>query len=240
MTTAKKTGFSKNKTESLIGLKIEKIKHYYNNYFFEHFNLLKNQPSYRKWMKAEEKKLLKLVPKNAKVLEIGAGFGRIIDLLNNNKRKIMGIDLCNITYLKKKYYNNPNIKILRMNAEKLKFRQNTFDICTIMSNTLGLFLIPSKVLKECYRVTKPDGRIIISLYESNSNYVIKERMKFFTKAGYKVKLDNNQLKVNNKGVSAYYFTKTELKNIFKENRLKFIYYPLTRLGCLWVSKKMAR
>ncbi len=87
------------------GISSSKIAGYYN-YSTDILNSSKLTPSYKKWLKKEEEFLRKTIPKNSKILEIGAGTGRIIDALNNRKRQITGIDIANIPFLKKKYAKN--------------------------------------------------------------------------------------------------------------------------------------
>ncbi len=212
----------------------KKIVNYYNKPS-DILNAKKITKSYTSWLKAEEKKLNNLIPKTAKVLEIGAGTGRIIESLDNKLRKIFGIDITNIFYLKNKFKNNKNVKIFKMDAENLKFQDNSFDFCVIMYNTLGLMQHPEKVLQECKRVTKNNGFIILSTYEIDKKYTLNERIKCFSKLGHEVKNYELQLEISN-GVASHYFTKKELLELFKKVKLNFICSPLTKLGCMWLSK----
>ncbi len=54
-----------------------------------------------------------------------------------------------------------------MDAHKLIFRNNSFDFCLIMYNTLGLMHDPLKVLRACKKVVGKGGKIIISTYTMN-------------------------------------------------------------------------
>ena len=123
-----------------------------------------------------------------------------------------------------------------MDAHKLFFKDASFDVCLIMYNTLGLMHNPLKVLKECKRVTRKGGQIIISTYTMDEKYALKERIKCFTKIGHKViKMHGLDFEIND-GVASHYFKKSELKNLFKNAKLKPIYHPLTELGCFWIVK----
>lgn len=156
-------------------------------------------------------------------------------MLDNGKRRIVGINIADISNLNSKYQNNPNVEIISMDTKKLKFEKGSFDICTIMSNTIGLFKDPSKILNECRRITKPQGKIIISTYEKDAEYVLNERKEYFIKTGHEIKIKGFQIKIKD-GVCVCYFTFDKLEEIFKKSRLEFKYYPLTRLGCLWVAE----
>lgn len=190
--------------------------------------------SYKKYLQAEEKFLKKTIPEKARVLEIGAGDGRIIDSLNNGKRKITGIEIANLSFLKNKYKGNKNIKINKMDAHKLLFKNKSFDVCIIMYNSLGLMNNPLKVLKECKRVVNKKGQIILSTYTIDAEYALKERIKCFRKIAHKItKRDGFDFEVDH-GIASHYFTIKELKTIFKKANVKPVYQPLSKLGCVWI------
>ena len=123
-----------------------------------------------------------------------------------------------------------------MDAHKLIFEDKFFDVCLIMYNTLGLMHNPLKILKECKRITRKGGIIVISTYAMDENYTLKERLKCFIKIGHKIiKMHGLDFEIDN-GVASHYFTKNELKDLFKDAKLKPIYHSLTKLGCVWILK----
>ncbi len=192
--------------------------------------------SYKEWLKSEEKFLRKIIPEKARILEIGAGNGRIIDVINNGKREVIGIEIANLPFLKKRYKSDKNVQILKMDAHKLLFKENLFDVCLIMYNTLGLMHDPLDVLKECKRITRKGGKIIVSTYSMDTEYVLKERIACFTKIGHKVvKIHGMDFEIEN-GVTSHYFLKDELKNLFNGVNLKPSYHPISKLGCIWIAK----
>jgi len=223
----------------MVSIKLSKSKiiDYYNNSgkIIEVSNLT---TSYKNYLKAEEDFLKKTIPERANILEIGAGQGRIIDVLNNGKRKITGIEIANASFLKNRYKHDKNITISKMDAHKLVFRNDSFDFCLIMYNTLGLMYNPLKVLKECKKIVGSGGKIVISTYTTEEEYVLKERMKCFTKLGHKIiKVRGLDFEIN-KGIASHYFKEDELKKLFKDAKLKTIYYHLTKLGCIWTAIKV--
>ena len=84
-----------------IKIPISKVIKYYNH-TSKIIDVSNLTPSYQKYLKAEENLLKKITPKKAIILEIGAGHGRVIDALNNGKRKIIGVEIANLPFLKKK------------------------------------------------------------------------------------------------------------------------------------------
>ncbi len=98
-----------------------------------------------------------------KILDVGTGYGGFIGFLKQALKSFdsfVGIDL-NEEELKKaekEYGTIANFK--KMNAEKLDFPDKTFDIVSIASSLHHLEK-PEKVLREIFRVVKPQGYLII-------------------------------------------------------------------------------
>jgi len=118
------------------------------------------------------KRLVELIeiPENAKVLDIATGRGA--SLFPSTKRvgprgSVNGIDIADgmvketTKDIAKSGYSY--VKILKMDAENLKFDDNTFDFILC---GLSIFLFPHSeiALNEAFRVLKPDGRIGITTF----------------------------------------------------------------------------
>ncbi|MBR9690680.1 class I SAM-dependent methyltransferase [Candidatus Woesearchaeota archaeon] len=114
-----------------------------------------------------EKRLFKRLRKSTisklagNILEIGVGTGKNLPYYNS-KAKVTGIDLSPKMLERAREKSrklNLKIKLLEMDAQKLKFKDNTFDY------VVGSFVLcsipgPVKALKEIKRVVKPKGKII--------------------------------------------------------------------------------
>jgi len=98
-----------------------------------------------------------------KILDIGTGHGEFIGFLKQtlkNSDSFVGIDI-NEEVLKKAEKEYGKIaEFKKMNAEELDFPDNTFDIVSIVSSLHHLER-PEKVLKEMFRVVRPQGYLII-------------------------------------------------------------------------------
>ncbi len=103
------------------------------------------------------------------VLEIGCGRGFYLKTLVDNftNLKITGIDL-NERYLlaAKKFINNSRVKLLRADAIKLPFKNNTFDRI-IASEILEHIPDDQKAIEEMFRVLVPGGIILITVPHKN-------------------------------------------------------------------------
>ncbi len=109
--------------------------------------------------------ILSEIIKKEKILEIGCGRGFYLKALRdiNPKIEITGIDL-NQKYLNvaKKYVDDKNVKIIKGDATKLKFKNNTFE-AIIASEILEHIKDDKKAMEEIKRVLKPKGIVMISV-----------------------------------------------------------------------------
>ena len=109
------------------------------------------------------------------VLEIGVGNGSHAQLLAQSAQSFTGIDITdyavNSTSERMRYFGF-NAKIYRMDAEQMKFDDNTFDFVW----TWGVVHHSSdtrRVLQEMHRVLKPGGHAITMVYHRSFwNYYI--------------------------------------------------------------------
>ncbi|MCB2299179.1 class I SAM-dependent methyltransferase [Clostridium tagluense] len=108
-----------------------------------------------------------------KVLDVGTGRGEFIDLLKENLKdytEIIGIDMNDIALEKaKERFKDENIDFIKMDAENLKFENNTFDIVSL-SNSIHHLPNMQKVLNEMKRVLKPGGYFLLQeMFCDNQN-----------------------------------------------------------------------
>ena len=101
-----------------------------------------------------------------KVLEVGVGTGKNLEHYPENI-ELTGIDftygMLQIAKEKAGGYKNRNIELLEMDAENMKFDDNTFD-AVLESLVLCVAPNPEKILREIARVSKPGSKIAIFDY----------------------------------------------------------------------------
>ncbi|MDP2926402.1 MAG: methyltransferase domain-containing protein [Nanoarchaeota archaeon] len=108
-----------------------------------------------------------------KILEVGVGTGKNLSYYDKNA-EVIGIDLSPKMLKKAKIrltkLNNPNITLMQMDAQKLEFKDNSFDyvVCTFVLCSVP---DPVKVLREMKQVCKKKGKILM-LEHMLSNYKI--------------------------------------------------------------------
>lgn len=112
-------------------------------------------------------------PKIKDVLDVGVGRGKLIVLLLQQVKNVIGIDInkkmLNFCKNRVKKMGFSNFMLIEMDAEKLGFLDNTFD-ASVCNNSIVVFPNPEKAIRELIRVTKPKGKIIFDVYNKNSLY----------------------------------------------------------------------
>jgi len=95
--------------------------------------------------------------KNKKILDVGCGIGMFLKQFKNLGADVFGVDLDKekVEIAKKKF---PNV--FHSKAEKMPFRKSTFDIICL-HEVIEHVEDDQQVIKECFRVLKPGGKLII-------------------------------------------------------------------------------
>jgi ubiquinone/menaquinone biosynthesis C-methylase UbiE len=152
----------------------EKVKDYYQkDRVVSKYEKKRFLSSGGKFIDQNEKEIVSslLKEENAKkVLDVGAGTGRFSILLAKEGYDVTGLDqsqeMLN-TIDQKSREQNLNISLIKGDAFKLPFEDNTFDACTSI-RVLWHFENPEDLIKEMVRVTKKDGVIIFDLLNKKS------------------------------------------------------------------------
>lgn len=120
------------------------------------------------------------------VLELGCGYGRVLQKLCKKAKKVIGIDISksSLELAKKLLKGNLNYQLFQMNAINLEFPNNFFDVVICIQNGISAFNVDKKeLIREAVRVTKKGGLVLFSSY---SDKFWEERLKWFilqSKAG---------------------------------------------------------
>lgn len=105
------------------------------------------------------RKLKRLIPKNAKILEVGCGLGFFLKWLKN-KYEVAGIDISyEAISIAKKILEDTNLFVC--DAQQLPFKDNIFH-CVIAFDVIEHLQSPSEFFKEVARVLKKGGLLVIS------------------------------------------------------------------------------
>lgn len=128
-------------------------------------------------------KLAKQLVENKNVLDIACGSGYGSEIMAQNKaQNVIAVDIDSETIAKNKQKNKQkNLQYQTGNAEKIEFKDETFDIITSFE-TIEHLKNPSRYLQELSRVIKKDGIVLIStpnkeIYKEKNPYHHREYTK---------------------------------------------------------------
>ena len=133
---------------------------------------------FRNYEKSPRKAVLETISRHDRILDLCTGTAtNAIDIAKAKKNvQIVGIDLSDsmLKVAKNKIEHNGlrNIKLYRMDATQLKFKDHCFDkiLISLVLHELDEELA-SKVIIEAKRVLKDDGEIIITEWETSQQFL---------------------------------------------------------------------
>ncbi len=145
--------------------------------YWEHV-LQSPTPAYAELFKAEQQYLLNNIPANAKVLDIGCGEGRNMMTIYQKTPFVFGIDHDQkaVDNALKNFINKETVTIIKAEANKLPFKDESFDVITFLIILPNLEGNKEYFFREVSRVLKNDGRLILSTF---SETAFDERMKIY-------------------------------------------------------------
>lgn len=161
--------------------------------------------------------------KEMKVLEVGVGSGLTLEHLPNSI-KFTGIDInekmLTLAHEKAKKYKRKNISLSIMDAQKMSFRTNSFDM-VVAASVISAVKDPAQTMKEMIRVTKKGGKIAIITNVRNDQSFKSQIVKGFdplTKKflGFRTDID-----------SEFFQKFKEIRMIEKENVNNLFGFPLS-------------
>lgn len=124
-------------------------------------------PRVRQYLAAEVDFVLQRLEGAHTVLELGCGYGRVLDQLAGHAQRIVGIDLSpdSLRLAHSALGPRPACALAAMNAAVLAFRDRSFDAVLCIQNGLAVFGVdPRDVVAEAVRITRSGGKILLSSY----------------------------------------------------------------------------
>ena len=100
--------------------------------------------------------------KNNRVMEIGCGAGQGLEILSREAKSVLGCDIddTNLKICNNTYSNYKKIDIRKINADKLEFEDESFDVI-ILFETIYYLKDVTTFLKKIYRILSDKGYLII-------------------------------------------------------------------------------
>lgn len=133
--------------------------------------------------------------KNAKLLDIGCGFGRDLDHYKKLGYDVYGIDSSSaMVQLSKQAHPDLKLKLFTQSFDDTKFKDNYFDVITCRyviqySNDLDI------TFKELHRILKPSGHLVILATHPLTDYFMKKSRDYFKKEIMELPLFRGDIKI---------------------------------------------
>ena len=121
-------------------------------------------PRIRRYLDAECAYLAERVGPGETVLELGCGYGRVMEPLAARRAMVVGVDVA-LDSLVLGAESLPGCSFVQMDATRLGFPDARFDVVLCAQNGICAFRVdPATLLAEALRVVRPGGLVIISTY----------------------------------------------------------------------------
>jgi len=175
-----------------------------------------------------------IIPKEGKVLDVGSGMGRTSKLIHelNPILDIAAIDISEESLKKLP----PYIKKKKASALNLPFDNNSFDLVYSVG-CLHHTPDAQKGFKECSRVLKKGGGLVVAIYNKWNLYNIIYHITKHTPNCIKKWFKNGFIRDQFFTPHASFYSFWEIKKWFKNNNIKLIKYDSTGLWPPYFTKK---
>jgi 2-polyprenyl-6-hydroxyphenyl methylase/3-demethylubiquinone-9 3-methyltransferase len=124
-------------------------------------------PRVQQYLAAEVAHVVRRIRPADTVLELGCGYGRVLQQLAGRAGTLIGIDTspASVQLARKLLAATPQCEVLQMDAGALGFRDAAFDAVLCIQNGISAFKVDRRVLfAESVRVTRRGGRVLFSSY----------------------------------------------------------------------------
>lgn len=185
----------------------------------EDYNLIADDFSRTRWNIWPEFSIFRdFIREGDRILDVGCGNGRLLELLRDKKIRYTGVDLSErlVEIAKKRY---PQDNFLVADNLNLPFLDNNFDkvFSVAVLHTIPSQYLRKKAISELKRVLKPEGLLFITAWDMRRKDTFPLLLKYsFLKLIGRSKLDFGDVFVpwSNKTKRFYhFFTKKELQSL---------------------------
>lgn len=136
-------------------------------------------PRVKRYLEAEIVFVLARVKPSSLVLELGCGYGRVLEKLVTKAKTVVGIDTSydSLKLAREMIGRTPSCLLFEMNAVELGFRDQQFNTVICIQNGIAAFQVDQrKLIKEAIRVTRSGGIVLFSSY---SERFWEDRLEWF-------------------------------------------------------------
>jgi 2-polyprenyl-6-hydroxyphenyl methylase/3-demethylubiquinone-9 3-methyltransferase len=124
-------------------------------------------PRVKQFLSAENRHLVSLIPTGAVVLELGCGYGRVLERIATVSSLACGIDtsLDSLRLARNRLASVANVVLADSDASNPALRTASFDVVCCVQNGISAFHVDQRALMEtAVMLAKPDGKVLFSSY----------------------------------------------------------------------------
>jgi 2-polyprenyl-6-hydroxyphenyl methylase/3-demethylubiquinone-9 3-methyltransferase len=123
-------------------------------------------PRVKQYLDAEIDFVLERIAPGDRVLELGCGYGRVLEKLIARVTPVFGIDTSLDSLLQAKQApGGSNYRLAVMNAVHIAVGADCFDVAVCIQNGISAFNVNRKdLMAEAVRITRPGGTVLFSSY----------------------------------------------------------------------------
>ncbi len=136
-------------------------------------------PRVKRYLETEIEFVLDRIPPYGSVLELGCGYGRVLQKLVSKAKTVVGIDTASDSLqLAREIIGNTSAgHLFEMSAVEPGFRDRQFDLVICIQNGISVFQVNQrKLIQEAIRVTRSGGKVLFSSY---SDRFWEDRLEWF-------------------------------------------------------------
>ena len=136
-------------------------------------------PRVRQYLQAEIDLVLSRMRPGDRVLELGCGYGRVLDHLSKKSQRVFGLDTSwsSLAFGLSLYQGRPPFRVAAMDAFCLGFRPGSFDLVVCIQNGISAFKGDRRnLINEALRVIRKGG---LTLFSSYAEAFWSERLEWF-------------------------------------------------------------
>jgi 2-polyprenyl-6-hydroxyphenyl methylase/3-demethylubiquinone-9 3-methyltransferase len=124
-------------------------------------------PRVQRYLSAEVEYVASLIPAGSIVLELGCGYGRVLEHLATTSSLAYGVDISidSLRLARRRLADARNVILAAMDASKPGFDEGSFDVVCCVQNGISSFHIDQQsLLESAVKITKPGGTTLFSSY----------------------------------------------------------------------------
>jgi ubiquinone/menaquinone biosynthesis C-methylase UbiE len=195
-------------------VKTPDVRRFFNTFDFQHF--VNSAPQEIDEFISEEEDFVRRAAWKGKVLEVGCGYGRLIKIISQKAKHVVGIDFSYAQLNKARIFLKglSNVSLLHMDAHKLRFTEGEFDFVVCLNASLGNMPgVEVEVIREMKRVVRVGGEITVTVLAENSK---PAQIANYTRLGLKIAEIGKNFIITEEGLYSRRFSENDLVKLFTE------------------------